>query len=104
MVVTIYRPPSGSVCQFLETLHEFMTLLDLYTHRQDFIFFGDLNIDMNERSDSQDRVNMLLICQSFGLEQLISSPTRFGRSKNSTLDVILARATHIAGFGRVNIN
>lgn len=38
------------------------------------------------------------------MEQLISTVTRYGMKKNSILDLILVKATHISGYGTVNIN
>lgn len=69
LVLILYRLPTGSTCEFFEMLHSFTDMIDCYTHRQDVIFLGDLNIDVSSKSKTQEKTKLLAFCHTVGIEQ-----------------------------------
>lgn len=91
VIITIYRPPVGSLNKFIDTLFDLMSAVEGYSHRQDIVFLGDLNIDMSDLSKCQDKNTLMSFCHACGMDQLISSSTRIGLFKDSILDLLLTK-------------
>lgn len=104
LIVVIYRPPKGLISKFLDALHSTLAIADEFSHPQDIVFLGDMNIDMSSLTSSQDKAKLLQFCRTVGMDQLISVPTRFGSVKNSILDLIMSKVLHITCHGTVNLN
>ena len=81
VVGTIYRPPSSDA-RFFEHLE---TLLDKVRDRQTYLL-GDFNLDLLKSADNSAR--FLDVLNSYGMQPLISLPTRITDNTASILDNI----------------
>ena len=72
-------------------------LLSIDREKNDILFTGNINIDLNEFSCNNAKARRSMM-EQLGLTQLIKT-TRYGQNKNSLLDVILTNFTFIAGSG-----
>ena len=101
--MNIYRPPQGKVDSFSNFLELAINSIDL--NKKDIFILGDFNIDFLDKSDGNTKKMDRLISQ-IGLTKLISSPTRFGSTKNSCIDQIITNVSHIqaTGVGDINIS
>ena len=103
IILNIYRPPQGKFDIFSEFLEQTINSID--QNRKDIFVLGDFNIDFIDKTDNNTKKLDRLISQ-LGLTKLISSPTRYGATKNSCIDQIITNATHIrtAGVDDMNIS
>ena len=62
---------------------------------------GDFNVDYLDKQ-SKEFTELNTTMKSLGLNQLIRSPTRFGKTKNSCLDLIISNSDCVAASGVVN--
>ena len=97
LVVTWYRPPCSSAELFshYETLIRKLDSLDL-----EYYLMGDLNCSMAAHFDS----NTCLLCEIsdiYGLQQLITEPTRITESSSSLIDVIFTNCINRVVCSRV---
>ena len=76
LVVAIYRPPGGSISQFIDCLSAILS--DECVCRCKVIVTGDLNIDISKDDDSSNDVMHFVnsMC-SFNFLPVITKPTRF---------------------------
>ena len=56
------------------------------TNAHDILLTGDFNINM---ADGRNSIKIKDLCQEYGLSQLISDPTHFTETSQSTIDLIL---------------
>ena len=64
---------------------------------------GDFNVDyLDKRSKDYSELNTMM--KSLGLKQIISSPTRHGRTKNSYLDLVFTNSDCVAASGVIHVN
>ena len=93
-VGTVYRPPRGSISQFIE---KFTSLYhDLPQRSSERVFVcGDFNINLLS-DDSSDFLNMM---NSFFLIPLISRPSRITQTNFSLIDNIFANAPNFCSSG-----
>ena len=86
-LLTVYRPPSGSLSLFIE---EFSNLLsDTSAQPGDLLISGDFNIHLDNTSSSYTKT-FLAILDSCGLVQHVSFPTHVD---GHTLDLIISRSS-----------
>jgi len=100
IVTTIYRHPETSVLLFIDFFKELNSFLTIQDCEQ--IIFGDFNIDLlkqfNPRLKFDENIHKFcLLCQEFGLWQLMVGPTF---QKQSLLDhVYVNRKAHYSKSG-----
>lgn len=84
LLLTLYRPPSGSTQQFLDSLNNILS----YTQSQNCPTYlcGDLN--MNLLNDCPSTEQLLLTCLSFNLKPTITIPTRLSPTTSTLIDNI----------------
>ena len=88
-IATIYRPPSGKVNEFLETLkYSISTALTQHQNRPDIIVIGDFNIDYSKLRHP-DRRALKAMVDDLDLIQIIKTPTRVTNQCKSVIDLIL---------------
>lgn len=81
-VVCLYRPPSSSICDFIEALRTLV--LSISTQ---LIVMGDINIDTS--SINRNRTEFRRLLKELGLVQINNKPTRLTQVSKTTIDVIL---------------
>ena len=87
IIVVAYKPPNVANHSFTA---EMTTLLDKVTQDYtDIWIIGDLNFDMNDRAKSD---TLRDVCDTYGLDQLITEPTNTTIHGSSLIDVILTTA------------
>ena len=101
LIGNLYRPPQGSIDNFTQVLEDIIVNLDLT--KIELYIMGDLNIDMLDKKNISTKKITELI-KSFGLRQLIRSPTRYSKEKNSLLDIIFTNSDFISISGVCDIN
>ena len=86
-IMTVYRPPDGSVDMFFETLTNFITVNSL--EQKELWIIGDYNIDFLKRSDSKTK-KLFDFLRMTGLRQHISTPTRLTGFSRTCIDLIIS--------------
>jgi len=92
LIFTLYRPPPSAKngLTFNTFLTEFTQLLELLAVvKTPFIIFGDFNVHVDNAPVNCDARKFLDLLDSFGIVQLVSSPTH---SAGHTLDLILTNS------------
>ena len=88
-----YRPPDGNVTDFIAYFENSLNNID-FTKNVVFLI-GDFNIDyLDKLSENTKQLKSLL--KEFGLNQMITTPTRFSNVKNSCLDLICTNSDDIS--------
>lgn len=98
-VALAYRPPGGDSDVATERLSESIQQLN-ETNLYEIVLLGDLNWDCLH----SDNGNILELCNTLGLRQVIDTPTRITCNSQTLLDVILTDMKNIAYCGSVNRN
>ena len=84
IVATCYRPPTGNIEQFINTLENSITTLNL---QKNYVFIlGDMNLDLS-LTNCNDSKKLKSTFEQLGFIQLIKDPNNYGRN-NSIIDVI----------------
>ena len=101
-MVCLYRPPVTSpyAKPFSVIMSEFSELLAFLNEtKADFVITGDLNLPLDDVSDTQTQqfLSLLTSCNVF---QLVDVPTHFG---NHILDVVITPVTSALDTSSVNI-
>ena len=93
-LIAAYKPPSVDNVLFTSEMY---SLLDKATSQSDnIIFLGDLNCDISNPLDNNNKGGCLLdVCDIYDLDSLNNSPTRISPQRSSCLDVIL---TNVPGY------
>ena len=86
LIGNVYRPPQGNIETFIQVLEDILTSMDL--SKIELFIMGDLNIDILEKKNPNKK-KLLELIKTFGLRQLIKTPTRYSKDKNSCITVIL---------------
>ena len=86
LIGNVYRPPQGNIETFIQVLEDILTSMDL--SKIELFIMGDLNIDILEKKNPNTK-KLLELIKTFGLRQLIKTPTRYSKDKNSCITVIL---------------
>jgi hypothetical protein len=86
VMVIIYRPPSGSIANFLSQLADLFS--HILSHYDEVIFTGDFNLRLLSESRVLEQLNDLLT--SFSLCQHINSPTH---ERGDILDLVITRTS-----------
>ena len=103
IIANVYRPPKGSIINFLDHINHCYAQLQKSPHNEIFIL-GDLNIDLAIPNDPNSKALKQLIKQ-IGCKQLINEPTHFNKqSKDSLLDLIITNSEKIIEVGTKDLN
>ena len=102
VVLNIYRPPQGDCKVFCKEILDRIHEADLKDNTDLFIL-GDFNVDYLDKKN-KDFTELNTTMKSLGLKQLIKGPTRFGRTKNSCLDLVFSNSDCISASGLINVN
>lgn len=81
----LYRPPCGSIPNFLSFLDTFLTWIT--ENRFYLVLGGDINIDFSTPSTQQRQINNLLDCNGF--INAIIDPTRLSTSTATSIDAFI---------------
>ena len=81
-ILGVYRPPDGSIPQFLDNLTEL--LVDIVASNTNLVILGDFNIHGNDVNDPNASI-FLDIMTALGLKQHIRGPTH---KSGNCLDLI----------------
>ena len=95
----IYRPPSGSVDNFLKVTYESM---DSLPPNNEIILIGDFNINYAKNDGASRKLKQL--SKERSIKQIISEPTRSSVHGCSTIDLILTNSNYISHSGVLNCN
>ena len=101
LIGNIYRPPQGNIENFIQVLENSFTNIDL--SKTELYLMGDFNIDMLDKKNCFTK-KLLDFIKPFGLHQLIKSPTRYSKDKNSLLDNIFTNSDIISNSGVSDVN
>ena len=101
LIGNVYRPPQGNIETFIQVLEDILTSMDL--SKIELFIMGDLNIDILERKNPNTK-KLLELIKTFGLRQLIKTPTRYSKDKNSLIDVIITNSDFISNSGVCDVN
>ena len=85
VVVTWYRPPDSSIGIFTPFEH-LIGILDL--ENIEYYLMGDLNCDMIATRYDNDTCKLMSITDVYGLQKLITEPTRVTPTSSTLIDVI----------------
>lgn len=94
IVLSIYRPPDGSLPEFLRLLHALFLELTCVHRRVELFVVGNINLDISIASTRRDE--FLELCTQFGLTSHISTPSRYTLSTATTIDICLSNSRFIA--------
>ena len=91
LVVTWYRPPcsSAELFSYYETLVGKLDSFDL-----EYYLMGDLNCDVTSAHFDSNTSLLCEISDVYGLQQLITEPTRITESSSSLIDVIISNCVN----------
>lgn len=93
-----YRPPNFSFVDFVEELEEGMTFIA--PRYNQIIYAGDLNIDfLNPNSAAYKKIYEVI--ENFDLTQIVTSPTRIGKTSLTLLDVVFCSNADIVNSHEV---
>ena len=101
IIGNIYRPPQGSIENFVQVLDDVFSQIDL--SKFEIYLLGDMNIDMSDKK-SEAYTKIMNAIKPQGLCQLIRHPTRYSNTKNSILDLCITNSDFIKRSGVCDIN
>jgi len=84
IVLCVYRPPSGNVEYFLNSLEQILN--QLYTNSTNIIICGDININYLANTNNKRQLDALLA--SYGLYSIVDFPTRSKNCSSAAIDNI----------------
>lgn len=91
--VNIYRPPSGNIVIFQE--HVLRILSSISSERYaDLCLLGDFNLDHDPKNASDFVRNLEASINTFGLHQVIKTPTRKTLTTATIIDVTYLKTNH----------
>lgn len=91
-VGVLYRPPDFAVNTFVDLLE--LTVTNLLLSNDEIFCLGDFNIDML-KPDSVASQRLSMIFETYGLSQIVNSPTRITLSTATLIDLILTTSESI---------
>lgn len=91
-IICIYRPPSGDVAQFFESLDVLLSRLPIESK---IILAGDLNVNW-EDPHNLNTVLLSNLLRSYGLEMHIGSPTRITSTSSTILDYLCSNLSGVS--------
>ena len=86
-IMTLYRPPDGSIESFFEILNHLID--DNSLDQKELWILGDYNIDFLKRSENNTK-KLFEFLRTNGLKQYISVPTRLSGFSRSCIDLIVS--------------
>ena len=94
----IYRPPSGSLRDFINELEETLESIENNSSTYEVTIVGDFNINYRKTNTSDFR-ELKELERKFHLKQYIKDPTRVTNTVKSTIDLIFSDMTMVADSG-----
>ena len=102
-LLNVYRPPSGNLQLFLDTIVEHLDQITSLDNSETFLM-GDFNIDIGDQLN-QNALSLIENLLHLGLIQKIASPTRHSKnSPSSTIDHIYTDSKCIHESGNITLN
>jgi predicted outer membrane repeat protein len=92
-IVGIYRSPKGNEEVFFSKFENLLT--DLTSHNQEFILMGDFNINALTPNDLSTK-RLIDLLYTFGLDLLVSSPTRVTATSQTAIDNVISNIHNVA--------
>ena len=102
LMLNVYRPPQGDCKKFCKYIQDSIHEANLKDNTEIYIM-GDFNVDYLDKRN-KDYTELSTTMKSLGLKQVISSPTRHGKTKDSCLDLIFTNSECVADSGVVQVN
>ena len=103
VLLNVYRPPSGNLQIFQDTLVEYLDQITVSDNTEIFVM-GDFNVDVGDIQDP-DALSLLENLLHLGLTQRICNPTRHSKNNRSTtLDHIYTDSKLIKHVGNITLN
>lgn len=99
IVLSIYRPPDGSLSECFKLLREMFIVLSAVHRRAELFVVGNINLDISIKSPKTEE--FFDLCNQFGLCNYVYSPTRFTSSTATTIDICLTNSQFISNCGTV---
>ena len=100
-IIGVYRPPSGNMCKFMDTLS--LVLKDLSLVKTELFVLGDFNIDYKSPNLCR-KLKIKNFETKFNIKQLINKYTRITNTTSTLLDWIYTSADYVSNCGVVNYN
>lgn len=100
-IIVCYRPPSGNLDNFIETLTSILDSCYDGNHKLDLLIAGDINVDLSSSSNQCKLIDEFM--KMSDLKQHIVSPTRITARTSSLLDHLYTNAVYIATAGVLDI-
>ena len=97
-----YRPPTGNVQTFTNTIEDCLNQIDKLNEYNVFVL-GDMNINYLVKK-SPSRKQMTNLENSTGLKQIIDTPTRITSNSSTLIDLLLTNTQHVADYGVLQLN
>ena len=94
-VGVIYRPPEGSIKEFISELDESLEMLDQSSSAYKVTILGDFNINYSKSSTPEFKALKEFERKSY-LKQYIKNPTRVTNTVQSTIDLVFSNMAMIA--------
>ena len=91
----MYRPPSGTLKDFISELDESLELLDQSSSAYEVTLLGDFNINYIKNNTPKFKAIKELE-RKFNLKQYIKNPTRVTNTVKSTIDLVFSNMTMVA--------
>lgn len=88
LVVSIYRPPSGNINLFRETICELLDLFNDSTNMRSIFCVGDFNIDFSTKNSEADAV--VDVFGTFNLHRMFHEYSRVTKTSKSCIDNIFS--------------
>lgn len=90
IIVNTYRPPQGNQPLFIDNLSEIIQIIDKERYAHLYVT-RDLNIDHSPSKLSTHAQSLMFTMNTFGLTQMVKSPTRVTSTSSSIIDVMYVR-------------
>ena len=84
-IICIYRPPNSNITAALTEIEQLINYF--HNHAHTLIFNGDLNIDLKQ--DNRVTKSYINLIESFGLKQLVQTPTRMSSTIQTLIDHVI---------------
>lgn len=96
----IYRPPSGTAQNAIESLHDMMSNV---VRCGETVLVGDFNLDTSKPNDVKVK-KLHSMTNSFSLVSHIKDPTRITHKTSTTIDLMYSDICHVSVSGTLNVN
>ena len=102
IIVNLYRPPQGNIHNFITSLENALSKIDL--ENRDIFILGDFDIDFIDKKKDENIKKLCNKINQWGCVKLINEVTRYGIHKESCIDQIVTNSNVILAWGVADIN